>query len=114
MCYDSSTTCVDGWSVKCDTAFFTSFIEPIDSNRIVIQFSNGTLGKDNKGDSIEQNFSPILLLDGELDFPEYESKNLRYFNGYFVGHDTIKMNFRYGLGGIGIYTNYEITGIRQE
>jgi len=118
MCYDSSVSCVNGWTFKSDTTLFTSSIEPIDRNRLEIQFGNGILGIKNQGyydsDTIFQTFNLIILPEGKLEFPETENYNLRSFNGYYIGFDTIIMDMRYGLSGIGIYTQYEVTGVRKK
>lgn len=116
MCYDSSSNCIDGWSILCDTSFYTSNVGIIDSNKLEVQFGEKIFYIKNPNhydsDTLYQTFNLIVYPNGNLDFPDYEDFNLRYFNGYYIGYDTIFMDMRFGLGGIGSYTKYEITGIR--
>lgn len=112
MCYEPSSTCVDGWEVvNSDTSLITSEIEKFDTNRLKIQFGEGIIGKDDKDSVWEQTVYPILLSNGELSLPEYPI-GAGYFKGYFNGNDTLILDIQFGYG-IGSYTKYEVMGIRE-
>lgn len=112
MCYDSSESCIDGWTVYFrDTTYFTSEVELYQDNRLKIQFGEEQLGIFN--DSIvHETFYPIVSAEGELTFPELMNSCGRFFNGRFNGYDEIEMNFQYSCG-IGIYFEYYVTGVRK-
>lgn len=118
MCHDSSQCCANGWTFISDTTSFISQIKPKDSNKLEIQFGSGIFYIKNPNhydsDTLYQKFDLTLSSNGNLDFPDHEDFNLRYFNGYYIGYDTIFMEMRFGLSGIGSYTKYEITGIRSK
>lgn len=114
MCYDSSTTCINGWEiVNSDTTFINSEVELVDSNRLKILFGDGIIGKDDKGNIIDQTINPILFADGELSLPEYPIGGHNMFLGNYFGFDTICMTLQFGYG-IGSYLKFEVTGIREK
>jgi hypothetical protein len=119
MCYDTSETCIDGWTEYIENSFSaSSVVETVDSNMLSIQFGNGILWIRNAGhydsDTVYKTLNCILLADGKLDLPDPDNYNLRWFEGYYNGLDTIKMNFRYGIGGMGGYRIYNVIGVRKE
>jgi hypothetical protein len=117
LCYDSSSTCIDGWGVlRTDTSFIQSEIKKYDSNKIEFQFANGNIGTYN-GNPVLPIIYPILNEKGELithiDFA-YPGMGTRFFQGNFNGHDTLEVFFEFYTGGLGTYFRYEILGIRED
>lgn len=116
MCYDSSSTCIDGWEVfSTDTTYRISDIIKHDSCQIEFQFANDNIGYYN-GSPINLVIYPILNKDGEListsDFAQPGIRT-RDFRGNFCGKDTLEIYFEFGTGGMGAYYIYEILGIRE-
>ncbi len=119
MCYDTSETCIVGWTEYIENSFSViSNIEYVDSNKLSIPFGNDILWIRNAGyndsDTVYQTINCTLLTDGTLDLPDPENYNLRWFEGNYIGHDTIKMNFHYGIGGMGGYRIYNVIGTRKK
>ena len=112
MCYDSSTSCVNGWKIlRIDTTVMETVIEMINDDRLEIQFGTSEIGKYN--DSVyKEIFYPVISSDGELSLPEYPKGGHNFFEGYFTGYDTLIMSFHYGFG-IGGYRQYKVTGVRK-
>ncbi|MBN1927651.1 MAG: hypothetical protein JW798_17585 [Prolixibacteraceae bacterium] len=113
MCYNNSDTCIDGWTYRIMyIKNLTSCIEPLDSNRLTIKFGDDIIGIDDHRDTVSQTITPILLPEGVLSLPEYPP-GAGYFTGNYVGYDTILLDIQFGYG-IGGYTRYEVTGIRNK
>jgi hypothetical protein len=113
MCYNSSDTCINGWAkYTYKPTILKSLVEPVGTNKLNIKYGDGILGYYNNKPII-QTFTPEISSTGELSYPEYPSLSYNIFEGYYKGKDTIIINIQYG-GGIGIYSKYEITGIRNK
>lgn len=117
MCYDSTSACVDGWKeINIDTIVVIDKVEPYESNRINIPFTDSMVGVVLGGsiqEPIDQNIYPILSTDGQLTLPGYPIGGFNYFTGEYKGHDTIEINIQFGYG-MGGYDKYEIVGIREQ
>lgn len=113
MCSDSSETCVDGWAVYFrDTTYLISEVELYQDDQLKIQFGEGQLGTFNDS-IINETFYPRISSEGELTFEELMNICGRFFNGRFNSYDEIEMNFQYSCG-IGIYFDYNVTGLREK
>ena len=111
MCYDTSLTCVNGWTrYNFDTMHITTYIELFSENKLKIHFGDGVLGHGN-GSTYNQIFFPELLPDGNLYFPDYPRGGHNCIEGSFLGYDTLKINFHFGFLNGG-YDEYWVTGIR--
>ena len=61
---------------------------------------------------IHETFYPEITLNGDLIYKELMESCGRSFNGNFLGFDKLEINFQYSCG-IGIYSEYNVTGIRK-
>lgn len=112
MCYDLSSDCINGWrETILSTKTITSNIALYDTNRLSIKFGNDTMGKaDNV--FITQTMYPVVSLDGVLSQTNYPLGGRNFFQGHFVGLDTIIIKIELGLNGM--YDKYEVKGIRKK
>ncbi len=109
MCYDSSSTCTDGWQVwAIDTNYFTSEISKYDSNNLKIQFGDGNFVSIGE---ISQVIYPEINLNAEL---TYQGDRTRNFKANLINKDSLQMSFEFSLSGMGGYFTYEISGSRKE
>lgn len=109
MCYDEPD-CINGWRViQRDTVQYWSNISKESTERIKMHLWDSTNMILGKG---YHTIIPIINESGLLTLPEFgASYGESYFEGFYIGKDTININFkiRSGMGG---YSKYEITGVR--
>ena len=116
MCYHppspDSNCCVNGWRVMyTDTVHYWSNVLKEDTERIKIQFGDGIITVNDKGDTIYKTIFPIINSNDILTLPEYPTWGHNRFEGSYIGKDTINIIMQVG-GMIGGYDKYEIVGIR--
>jgi len=114
MCDGLSSTCIDGWEEIClDTSYITTNVKEYDTNKLVVQFGNDTIGKTDNDSIITQTIHPTVSLNGTFSLPNYPIGGHNSFQGYYIGLDTIIISIKYG-GLIGMYNKYEVIGIRKK
>jgi hypothetical protein len=115
MCYDTLPPCYNRWKeINVDTSYYSSNVEILDTNRLIINFGDsiiGIVGSGHTADTIKMELHPILLNDS-LYIPEYSSLGgHNKFIGFYSGYDTIKLYIHFGMG-MGGYDKYSILGVR--